>query len=117
VVEFIDRGAQGFDLNMQDDGGGLDAEKISEVAVRLGLLSADAAKAVDPARLASVIFQPGVTTVKDPARRGLGLQIVRDHVQRLGGRIQVAAKRGQFTRYRLTFPPLSDAELSANLPA
>ena len=26
VVEFIDRGAQGFDLNMQDDGGGLDAE-------------------------------------------------------------------------------------------
>src|SRR3984885_1109354 len=117
VVEFIDRGEQGFDLNMQDDGGGLDAEKISEVAVRLGLLSVDAAKAVDPARLASVIFQPGVTTVKNPARRGLGLQIVRDHVQRLSGRMQVAAKRGQFTRYRFTFPPLSDSELSANLPA
>jgi two-component system, chemotaxis family, sensor kinase CheA len=117
VVEFIDRGAQGFDLNMQDDGGGLDAEKISEVAVRLGLLSTDAAKALDPARLASVIFQPGVTTVKNPARRGLGLQIVRDHVQRLSGRMQVAAKRGQFTRYRFTFPPLSDSELSANLPA
>ena len=117
VVEFIDRGAQGFDLNMQDDGGGLDAEKISEVAVRLGLLTAEAAKAVDPARLASVIFQPGVTTVKNPARRGLGLQIVRDHVQRLSGRMQVAAKRGQFTRYRFTFPPLSDSELSANLPA
>ena len=117
VVEFIDRGAQGFDLNMQDDGGGLDAEKISEVAVRLGLLTAEAAKAVDPARLASVIFQPGVTTVKNPLRRGLGLQIVRDHVQRLSGRMQVAAKRGQFTRYRFTFPPLSDSELSANLPA
>jgi signal transduction histidine kinase len=117
VVEFIDRGAQGFDLNMQDDGGGLDAEKISEVAVRLGLLTAEAAKAVDPARLASVIFQPGVTTVKNPARRGIGLQIVRDHVQRLSGRMQVAAKRGQFTRYRFTFPPLSDSELSANLPA
>src|ERR1700722_142083 len=117
VVEFIDRGAQGFDLNMQDDGGGLDAEKISEVAVRLGLLSVDAAKALDPARLASVIFQPGVTTVKNPARRGLGLQIVRDHVHRLSGRMQVAAKRGQFTRYRFTFPPLSDSELSANLPA
>jgi two-component system, chemotaxis family, sensor kinase CheA len=117
VVEFIDRGAQGFDLNMQDDGGGLDGEKISEVAVRLGLLSADAAKALDPARLASVIFRPGVTTVKNPARRGLGLQIVRDHVQRLNGKMQVAAKRGQFTRYRFTFPPLSDSELSANLPA
>jgi two-component system, chemotaxis family, sensor kinase CheA len=117
VVEFIDRGAQGFDLNMQDDGAGLDAERIAEVAVRLGLLSADAAKTLDPPRLASVIFQPGVTTAKNAARRGLGLQIVRDHVQRLGGKLQVAAKRGQFTRYRISFPPLSDSELSAQLPA
>jgi signal transduction histidine kinase len=117
VVEFIDRGPQGFDLNMQDDGAGLDAERITEVAVRLGLLTAEAAKTLDPPRLASVIFQPGVTTSKYAGRRGLGLQIVSDHVQRLGGRLQVAAKRGQFTRYRISFPALSDAELSANLPA
>jgi signal transduction histidine kinase len=117
VVEFIDRGAQGFDLNMQDDGAGLDADRIAEVAVGLGLLTAEAAKALDPARLASVIFQPGVTTAKNAARRGLGLQIVRDHVQRLGGRLQVAAKRGQFTRYRISFPARSDTELSAKLPA
>jgi two-component system, chemotaxis family, sensor kinase CheA len=117
VVEFIDRGTQGFDLNMQDDGAGLDSERIAEVAVRLGLLSAEAASNIDPARLASVIFQPGVTTSKIAGRRGLGLQIVRDHVQRLGGRMQVAAKRGQFTRYRISFPPLSDTELSAQRPA
>ena len=117
VVEFIDHGAQGFDLNVQDDGAGLDGERIADVAVRLGLLSAQAATALDPARLASVIFQPGVTTSKTPGRRGIGLQIVRDHVQGLGGRIQVAAKRGQFTRYRISFPPLSDTKLSANLPA
>jgi len=117
VVEFLDRGAQGFDLNMQDDGAGLDAERIAEVAVRLGLLSAEAASGLDPARLASVIFQPGVTTSKIAGRRGLGLQIVRNHVQRLGGRIQVAAKRGQFTRYRISFPALSDSELSSQMPA
>jgi signal transduction histidine kinase len=117
VVEFIDRGTQGFDLNMQDDGAGLDSERIAEVAVRLGLLSAEAASNIDPARLASVIFQPGVTTSKIAGRRGLGLQIVRDHVHRLGGRMQVAAKRGQFTRYRISFPALSDTELSAQLPA
>jgi two-component system chemotaxis sensor kinase CheA len=117
VVEFVDRGAQGFDLNIQDDGAGLDAERIAEVAVGLGLLSAEAAKALEPARLASVIFQPGVTTAKSGTRRGLGLQIVRDHVHGLGGRLQVATKRGQFTRYRITFPPLSDTQLSAQLPA
>jgi two-component system chemotaxis sensor kinase CheA len=117
VVEFIDRGAQGFDLNMQDDGAGLDAERITEVAVRLGLLNAEAARTIDPVRLASVIFQPGVTTAKNAGRGGLGLQIVRNNVQRLGGRLQVATKRGQFTRYRISFPPLSDNALSANLPA
>jgi two-component system, chemotaxis family, sensor kinase CheA len=117
VVEFLDRGAQGFDLNMQDDGAGLDAERIAEVAVRLGLLTAEAASSLDHARLASVIFQPGITTSKIAGRRGLGLQIVRDHVHRLGGRMQVAAKRGQFTRYRISFPALSDTELSAQQPA
>jgi two-component system, chemotaxis family, sensor kinase CheA len=117
VVEFLDRGAQGFDLNMQDDGAGLDAERITEVAVRLGLLTAEAASSLDHARLASVIFQPGITTSKIAGRRGLGLQIVRDHVHRLGGKMQVAAKRGQFTRYRISFPALSDTELSAQLPA
>ena len=117
VVEFIDRGEQGFDLNMQDDGNGLDAERIAEVAVGLGLLSAEAARSLDPVRLASVIFQPGVTTAKTAGRGGLGLQIVRDNVQRLGGRLQVATKRGQFTRYRISFPPLSETALSAILPA
>ncbi len=35
--------------------------------------------------------------------------IVRDHVQRLGGRLQFSTKRGQFTRYRISLPPLSSA--------
>jgi signal transduction histidine kinase len=117
VVEFIGRGAQGFDLNMQDDGGGLNAERMAEVAVRLGLLSAEEAGTLDPPRLARVLLQPGASSVKIPGRRGLGLQIVRDHVHRIGGRLQVAAKRGQFTRYRISLPALSTAGLHEQLPA
>jgi signal transduction histidine kinase len=116
VVEFIDRGAQGFDLNMQDDGGGLNAERMAEVAVRLGLLSAQAAARLDAPQLASVLLQPGTSSAKIPGRRGLGLQIVRDQVHRLGGRLQVAAKRGQFTRYRISLPPIAPSELAAQLP-
>jgi signal transduction histidine kinase len=36
--------------------------------------------------------------------------IVRDHVQRLGGRLQFSTKRGQFTRYRISLPPMGAAE-------
>jgi len=116
VVEFIDRGAQGFDLNMQDDGGGLNAERMAEVAVRLGLLSAKEAGTLDAPQLASLLLQPGISA-KNPGRRGLGLQIVREQVHRLGGRLQVAAKRGQFTRYRISLPALAEAGAPAPLPA
>ena len=89
---------------MQDDGGGLDAERIAEVAVRKGLLDGQRPRCSTRAELVSLIFQPGVSTAARPARRGQGMQIVRDHVQRLGGRMQAATKRGQYTRFRLLCP-------------
>src|ERR1039457_1658980 len=110
LVEFVDRAAEGFELNMQDDGAGLDAGGIAEIAVRKGLLSADAAEGIDPSKLASLIFQPGMSTAKDAARRGQGMQIVRDHINRLGGRIQAATKTGQSTRFRMHLPALATEE-------
>jgi two-component system chemotaxis sensor kinase CheA len=110
AIEFVDRGAQGFELNVQDDGAGLDAERITEVAVKLGLLTSDAARSIDPQRLLNLIFQPGVTTSQDPARRGLGMQIVREHIQRIGGKMQIAAKRGQYLRFQISLPPLGESE-------
>ncbi|HTT06371.1 MAG TPA: ATP-binding protein [Steroidobacteraceae bacterium] len=109
VIEFIHCGAHGFELNVQDDGGGLDAEGIADAAARAGLVPAETARALDPTRLASLIFQPGLTTAVGDSRRGQGMGIVRDHVQRLGGRLQFSTKRGQFTRYRISLPPVGGA--------
>jgi signal transduction histidine kinase len=110
AIEFVDRGTQGFELNVQDDGVGLDTDRILEVAVRLGLLSAEAARSLDTGRILNIIFHPGVTTSQDPARRGLGMQIVREHIQRLGGKMQIAAKRGQYLRFQITLPPLRESD-------
>jgi signal transduction histidine kinase len=111
VIEFIDCGTEGFELNVQDDGGGLDAAGIAAAAVRQGLVPADGADSLAPTRLVSLIFQPGLTTAQPDAdgteRRGQGMCIVRDHVQRLGGRLQFSTKRGHFTRYRITLPALA----------
>jgi signal transduction histidine kinase len=112
VIEFIDCGAHGYELNVQDDGAGLDAEGIAASAVREGLVGQDAAQALEPSRLMGLMFQSGVTTAPNgqgEARRGQGMAIVRDHVQRLGGRLQFSTKRGQFTRYRISLPSLSGA--------
>jgi two-component system chemotaxis sensor kinase CheA len=107
AIEFVDRGKHGYELNVQDDGGGLDTERITEVAVRLGLLTPEAARSLDPGRMLNLIFQPGLTTSQDPARRGLGMQIVREHIQRLGGKMQIAAKRGQYLRFQISLPPFT----------
>jgi signal transduction histidine kinase len=112
VIEFIDCGAHGFELNVQDDGGGLDGEGIAAAAVRQGLVQPEAARTLDPTRLVNLIFQPGLSTAvaNGEARRGQGMCIVREHVQRLGGRLQLSTKRGQFTRYRISLPPLDLAD-------
>ncbi len=111
VVEFVDRGDEGFELNVQDDGAGLDSRGLADIAVRKGLLTAEAAQDLDPPQLASLIFQPGVSTARDAARRGHGMRIVRDHVQRLGGRVQAATKSAHYTRFRMHLPSLqADAE-------
>jgi two-component system chemotaxis sensor kinase CheA len=104
MVEFISREDGSFELTVHDDGGGLDAERIARSAVVKGLLTPEAAQQLDTSRLVGLIFQPGVSTAPDAARRGQGMRIVRDHVQRLGGRIQASTKRGQYTRYRLQLP-------------
>jgi signal transduction histidine kinase len=108
VVEFVDRGTEGFELNVQDDGSGLDSRGITDIAVRKGLLTAEAAQELDPARLAGLIFQPGVSTARDAVRRGQGMRIVRDHAQRLGGRIQAATKAAHYTRFRVHLPALEE---------
>jgi two-component system chemotaxis sensor kinase CheA len=113
VVEFVDRGSAGYELNVQDDGAGLDARGLAEIAVRKGLLDAAAAEALDPPQLAALIFQPGVTTARDTARRGHGMRIVRDHVQRLNGKIQAATKSAHYTRFRIHLPPVESESMLA----
>jgi signal transduction histidine kinase len=105
LIELSGDPAGGFELRVQDDGRGLDARALAQAAVRRGLLTSGAAAALDPRKLASLIFLPGLSTAGEG--RGSGLQIVRDQIQRLQGRVLVASKPGQFTRYRIRLPGLT----------
>ena len=59
-------------------------------------------------------FQSGLSTAAEPGGRGWNMRILRDNVKRLHGQIQVATKRGLFTRLRIRVPlAASEAMLSA----
>ena len=68
AVQFLRVGDDGYQLSVQDDGRGLDHDKIRAEAVRQGVFTAEAAATVDPRKLASLIFRPGFTTVAEGAR-------------------------------------------------
>ncbi len=104
AVQFLRMGPDGYQLSVQDDGRGLDHDKIRAEAVRQGVLTADAAASIDPRKLASLIFRPGFTTVGEGGARGIGMDVVRDLVNKAGGRVGIATKPGEYTRFRITLP-------------
>jgi signal transduction histidine kinase len=104
AVQFQRAGADGYQLSVQDDGRGLDHDRIRAEAVRQGVFSADTAANLDSRKLASLIFRPGFTTVTDGGARGIGMDVVRDLVTKAGGRVGIATKSGEYTRFRITLP-------------
>jgi chemotaxis protein histidine kinase CheA len=103
AVQFARAGVDGYQLSVQDDGRGLDHDKIRAEAVRHGVLTANEAATMDPRKLAGLIFRPGFTTVSEGAR-GIGMDVVRDLVSKAGGRVGIATKPGEYTRFRITLP-------------
>jgi signal transduction histidine kinase len=104
AVQFMRAGADGYQLSVQDDGRGLDHDRIKAEAVRQGVLTADVARSIDPRKLAGLIFRPGFTTVGEGGARGIGMDVVRDLVTKAGGRVGIATKPGEYTRFRITLP-------------
>jgi len=104
AVQFARAGADGYQLSVQDDGRGLDHEKIRVEAIRQGVLTPEVAANIDPRKLASLIFRPGFTTVGEGGARGIGMDVVRDIVTKAGGRVGIATKPGEYTRFRITLP-------------
>jgi len=100
-VEFTVRD-QLIELSFRDDGQGLDAERILDAGISLGLLSAESDR--DVRRAAGLIFRAGLSTAVDPQGRGHGMQIVRDRIRKLGGQIQISTKKGRYTVVRADLP-------------
>lgn len=92
-------------LSLADDGEGLDLEKIRDKALQRGLI--DAAEQVSEQRLAELIFVPGFSTaeeVTEIAGRGVGMDVVKDEVGGLGGRIELESAPQRGSRFTIRLP-------------
>ncbi len=104
----------GFELLFQDDGRGLDPDKVREVAIAKGLLTAEEARQLRDRQAIKLIFKSGFTTMTDSpgdAKHGSGMSLVRRYVHEAGGKIALASIVGQETRFKVTLPAI---ELAAD---
>jgi two-component system chemotaxis sensor kinase CheA len=92
-------------IEISDDGRGLDREKILNKAIRNGLIEAGAH--FSDSEVFNLIFEPGFSTaekITDISGRGVGMDVVRKHVQKLRGRIEIHSKPGLGTTFLLRLP-------------
>ena len=94
-------------IEVEDDGRGVDFERVKATAVEGGFLSADDAERLGRRELVDLLFRPGFSTAPrrtELAGRGVGLDVVRSNVNNLNGEIEVETEKGIGSRFTLKVP-------------
>ena len=95
------------EILVADDGTGIDVAKVKAAAGRLGMVPAGELEKMDEREALALVFESGVSTssiVTDLSGRGLGLAIVRERVERLGGIIALETQPDKGTSFRIVLP-------------
>jgi two-component system chemotaxis sensor kinase CheA len=94
-------------IEISDDGAGIAVEKVRQKAIERGLITADRAAQLGERELLQLIFLPGFSTatqVTNVSGRGVGMDVVRTNVEKIGGKVEIDSRAGKGTTLRLRIP-------------
>ncbi|WP_449403355.1 chemotaxis protein CheW [Exiguobacterium artemiae] len=94
-------------IEIEDDGAGINQERVTKIALEKGLLTEEEAALLTPEEASMLLFAPGFSTaetVTDLSGRGVGLDVVKSKIESLGGEVFVETKRGEGTIFRISLP-------------
>ena len=94
-------------IEVTDDGKGIDATIVKRKAVEKGIVSRAEAEALSDQDALKLIFAPGLSTAKnvsDISGRGVGMDIVKTNLERIGGRVTIESHPGSGTRFTVYLP-------------
>ena len=94
-------------IEVSDDGAGISAEKIRNKAIERGLIAAETAAQLPERELLNLIFLPGFSTaaaVTSVSGRGVGMDVVKTNVEKIGGKVELESRVGKGTTMRLRIP-------------
>ncbi len=95
-------------IELEDDGAGINVEKVKKKAVEKGLITKEVADTCTTDQAIDLLFQPGFSTadkITDISGRGVGLDVVRRSIESLKGTIRVETTPGKGSRFELLLPP------------
>ena len=94
-------------IEVEDDGKGMDPRALVAAAVRRGMVTHDEAKELTPREIFALAFMPGFTTKEvatDLSGRGVGLDVVKTNIAKLGGVVDITSDVGIGTKMTITLP-------------
>ena len=94
-------------IEISDDGAGIDSARIRDKALERGLVTREQTEAMSQRELVQLIFLPGLSTaaeVTNVSGRGVGMDVVRTNIERIGGMLDVTTEPGEGTTFRIKIP-------------
>ncbi len=94
-------------IEVEDDGSGMNTNELRDAAVARGLLAPEVSQELSRQELLNLVFLPGLSTsaeVTDMSGRGVGMDVVKTNILRMGGMISIASERDIGTKITITLP-------------
>ena len=100
----------------QDDGAGFDPIKIKKAAIAKGFFSTEQVSQLSHQDLVKLLFKPGFSTNQNPdedSGRGVGMDIIRDLISQLGGKLRIGSVPGKYSKFTIQIPALKASKAVA----
>ncbi len=94
-------------IEVIDDGGGIDVEKVKQSAIKKGHITEEQAEMLSEKEAIDLLFRPAFSTaekISDVSGRGVGLDVVKNKIEGLGGDVEVSTKLGEGTKFTVRLP-------------
>jgi two-component system chemotaxis sensor kinase CheA len=94
-------------IEIADDGGGIDPVRVRNKAIQAALITAEQAARMSEQELVNLVFMPGFSTadrVTHFSGRGVGMDVVRTNIEKIGGTVDIASQVGRGTNVRMKIP-------------
>jgi two-component system, chemotaxis family, sensor kinase CheA len=94
-------------IEVSDDGQGIDIEKVKQKGLERGVITADHATRMNDREIINLIFLPGFSTaerITNVSGRGVGMDVVKTNIEKIGGTVDIQSKPGQGTTFKIKIP-------------